>query len=311
MTLDKRSYSSGHFELVIDGHGATPYLKSIEGGHTKASIVTEPVGTSLKQIKHVSTMDVDPFSIEFSLSGAKGILEWIGQSWAKTFGRRNGQITHADFNLNQAFEHTFYEALLTETTFPTLDGSSKEAAYLKIKMQPETVSTKMVSTQKVSANAQGTNAAKHQLWLPSAFQFSIEGMDSMRYVNKIDSFTIKQGIKKLYTGDSQFPQIEPTKIEFPNITGTIALRYADDLLKWQEIVSNSKAGANRNGHKTGSIEFLSPDRESTIFRINLDQVGIVSAQLEPSKANNESIKRVKFELFVGEMKIDQMSGLSS
>jgi len=313
MTVDRRSYSSGHFELLIDGHSQTPYLKSVEGGHTKASLVSEAVGTRLNQIKHVSTMDVDPFSIEFSLSGAKDILNWIGQSWNKTFGRRHGQITHADFNLEQAYLHEFYEALITETTFPTLDGSSKEAAYLKVKMQPETISTKMLQGGKYSPGSNTANATKHQMWLPSAFRFSIDGMDDMRYVNKIDSFTIKQGVKKHYTGESQFPQIEPTKLEFPNITGTIALRYADELLKWQEIIANSKSGANNNGHKTGAIEFLSTDRKSSIFRIVLDEVGLLSAQLEPSKANAESIKRVKFEFYVGSMKIDQsdMSGLQS
>ena len=259
MTVDRRSYSSGHFELLIDGHSQTPYLKSVEGGHTKASLVSEAVGTRLNQIKHVSTMDVDPFSIEFSLSGAKDILNWIGQSWNKTFGRRHGQITHADFNLEQAYLHEFYEALITETTFPTLDGSSKEAAYLKVKMQPETISTKMLQGGKYSPGSNTANATKHQMWLPSAFRFSIDGMDDMRYVNKIDSFT------------------------------------------------------NNNGHKTGAIEFLSTDRKSSIFRIVLDEVGLLSAQLEPSKANAESIKRVKFEFYVGSMKIDQsdMSGLQS
>ena len=64
-------------------------------------------------------------------------MKWIQGSWRKEFGRRNGQITHADFNLNKQVEHEFYEALITETTFPTLDGGSKDAAYLKVKLQPE------------------------------------------------------------------------------------------------------------------------------------------------------------------------------
>ena len=313
MKLDRRSYSSGHFELLIDGHKSTPILKSLEGGFTKASLVTESVGTRLHQIKHVSTMEVDPFAIEFSLSGAKDVLNWIGQSWNKEFGRRNGQITHANSDYEETLEHQFYEALITETTFPTLDGSSKEAAYIKVKMQPETISTKTLTGSKYTSNSNAGNIAKHKLWMPSSFRFSIEGMDEMQYVNKIDSFTIKQSIKKHYSGEGQFPQIEPTKLEFPNITGTIALRYADSLLKWNEMITNSKAGANKNGHKTGSIEFLSPDRKSTIFRINLDEVGLLSAAVEPAKANAESIKRVKFELFVGQMKIDQadQSGLQS
>ena len=39
----------------------------------------------------------------------------------------------------------------------------------------------------------------------AAFRLNIDGIDDMQYANKIDSFTIKQGVKKLYTGDRSVP----------------------------------------------------------------------------------------------------------
>jgi hypothetical protein len=52
---------------------------------------------------------------------------------------------------------------------------------------------------------------------------------------------------------------------------------------------------------SGAIEFLTPDRASTIFRIDLFDVGLLSAAIQQGTANSDQIKRVKFEMFVGKM----------
>jgi hypothetical protein len=295
----KRSYTAGHFELLIDGHASTAYVKSVDGGHVRASIVDEPIGPENVRVKHTSTVEIEPFSIDFGLSGANDVLKWIQNSWNKRFSRRNGQITHANFDLRSTFEHEFFDALISETTFPTLDGASKEAAFIKIKVQPERVVTRKAAGPQLSANL----GPKQKMWLPSGFRFSIDGIDEMQYTNKIESFSIKQGIKKLYTGVDRFPQIEPTKIEFPNLTGTISLDYADKLLKWQDQYVR-KGQADPSAQKSGSIEFLSPDRSKTLFRINLYEMGLHHLQIMQSTANSDQIKRAKFELYVGRMDLD-------
>src|SRR5262249_60763306 len=99
---------------------------------------------------------------------------------------------------------------------------------------------------------------KQKMWLASSFRFVIDGLDDMQYANKIESFTIKQNVKKMWTGAERFPQIEPTKIEFPNISGTISLQYADQLLKWYDdtIVKGMK---DPRGQKSGGLPIPSPD----------------------------------------------------
>jgi hypothetical protein len=252
-------------------------------------------------------VDIDPFSVEFGLAGANDLLKWIKGSWSRKFSRRSGQITHANFNLHQTFEHEFAEALITETTIPTLDGSSKDAGYIKCKIQPERVSTKRLSGN--GAKVDGDLGLRQKMWTPAAFRFNIDGIDEMKYTNKLDSFTIKQGIKKVYTGPGRFPTIEPTKIEFPNLTGTIALEYADKPLQWHEqYIHAESATIDPSSQKTGSIEFLSPDRNQIIFSINLYEVGLLYCGIEPSTANADSIKRVKFEMYVHRMEIDGTTG---
>ncbi len=149
----------------------------------------------------------------------------------------------------------------------------------------------------------GAFGPKQKLWVASSFRLNIDGIDEARYANKIEAFTIKQGIKKLYTGVERFPQIEPTKLEFPNLTGTISLEYADKLLEWHEQYV-MKGRQDPSAQKTGSIEYLSPQRDKTLFSINLYEIGLMSLQVLPSQANQDQIKRMKFELYVGRMDID-------
>jgi len=299
-----KSYTAGHFELLIDGHKTTTFLKSVDGGWAKANLVDDPIGGNTSRSKHVSTVDVEPLSFEFGMSGSSQVLQWIQGSWNRNWSRRSGQINHANFNLKQTFEHWFYQALITETTFPTLDGSSKDGGYIKVKIQPEEVVTKTVSTGK---QVQSDYSIKQKLWTTSAFRITLDQIEDLQYTNKVDSFTIKQGVKKMYTGADRFPQIEPTKVEFPNITGTIPLQYARGLLEWhQEYIRQGKK--DRPAQKTGMIEFLSTDRKSTLFTIQLHEVGIAFAGIESASANAEQIKRVKFELYVHRMEMDLGGG---
>jgi hypothetical protein len=295
-----RSYTSGHFELEIDGHKSTAYLKSVDGGHAIANAMDEPVGTHNQRIKSISTLDIEPFSIDFGISGAKDVLRWIHASWKKNYTRRSGMITHANFDLQRTYEHEFFEAMLTEATFPALDGAAKDTAYLKVKLQPEwVIERKVAPGSKISP----LGGLKQKLWTANSFRFTVDGMKGFEYSNKIESFTIKQGFKKMHTGEERYPHLEPTKLEFPHIVGTMALEHADDLLKWRD--DYHKLGQNENSSQhTACLEFLAPDKKEVLFAINMAEVGIFKVALQQSQANQDSIKRVKYELFVGRMELD-------
>src|SRR5262245_32901172 len=156
MTLQKRSYSTGHFELEIDGHASTAYLKSVDGGFARAQPIDEPIGPSNKRLKHMSTVEIEPFSIEFGIAGANDVLKWIQSSWRKKWGRRNGAVSHANFELFKTFEHEFIDALIMETTFPKLDTKAKDTAYLKMKVQPERVFTKKLKPGEKASGQMGS-----------------------------------------------------------------------------------------------------------------------------------------------------------
>ncbi|MCG8424661.1 MAG: phage tail protein [Proteobacteria bacterium] len=302
---DKRSYTSGHFLFNIDDSPAWSWLKSVDGGVVKGNVVTENVGPDTLHFKHITTVEIEPLSVEVGMSASSPMFRWIQDSWKRQFSRRNGSIVHANFRLESTLEQWFTGALIVETVFPTLDASDKSPAYLSVKLKPEYLEIKK-SGGEVVTGVEGSN--KQKMWLPSMFRVNIDGIDCTR-VNKVESFTVKQKIKEMYIGNNRYPELEPTGIEFPNLVLTLPAAFADDFITWhQKFVV---MGARDNEHeKQGSIEFLDPaGGKLPIFTVDLKNVGINSLAIEKSEAKAEQIKRCKAELYVESMELKYGLGL--
>ncbi|MEZ4361411.1 MAG: hypothetical protein R3B48_14590 [Kofleriaceae bacterium] len=283
---------------MLDGSTKPCYLKSIEGGFVKANVLDEPVGVDLLRIKHTSVREVEAISAEMGLAGSTDVLKWIRASWKREWSRRNGHIIHADYNLNSVVEQWYYRALITETTFPGVDGNAKDPMFLKVKFLPEEVELKDGDKKALASNP----GSKQKLWQSSGFRLTIDGVD-VKGTRKIDSFTIKQGVKKVGAGNIRFQELEPTKIEFPSITGHIAHSYAADLIKWHNeflIKQSDDPSAERNG----TLEFLGADKSTVLFTLKLLNVGLASLSIPKSDGNQDALRMCKFELYVGSMDLD-------
>jgi hypothetical protein len=296
--MTQRSTSTGHFELAIDGSTKPCYLRSVEGGFVKAGVLDEPIGIDLLRIKHTSLRDVDPISAEMGLAGSTDVLTWIRASWRREWSRRNGHVIHTNYDMKSVVEQWYYRALITETTFPSLDGSAKDPMFLKVKIQPEEIEIKNGDNREASGNV-GT---KQKLWQSSGFRLRIDGVD-VTGTKKIDSFTIKQGVKKVGVGNMRFPELEPTKIEFPAITGHIAHAHASGLMKWHNeflIKKSDDPSAERNG----ALEFLAADKATVIFTLKLLNIGLSALSIPKSDGNQDALRMCKFELYIGSMDIE-------
>ncbi|HWN70685.1 MAG TPA: phage tail protein [Haliangium sp.] len=302
MSTNRTAYTSGHFLFRLDGSPDTSWLKSVDGGGVKGSVTEENVGPDNFQLKHVATVEIEPLAIEVGMSASSPVFKWIQDSWKRQFSRRNGEVVHADFNLTSVLAQSFEDALISEVTFPTLDGSNKEAAYLAVKLLPERIKLEKRSGEKIK----GVETEKQKLWTPSSFRLDIDGVDC-RQVNKIESFTVKQKIKPLYTGKNRYPELEPTGVEFPKLNLSLAAAHADGFIEWyNKLVVEGDQDPRQQ--KTGSIDFLDPTTNEEIFSVQLNKIGINHLTIEKSEANAESIKRCKIELFVESMELDLSAG---
>ncbi|HEY1550343.1 MAG TPA: hypothetical protein VGG28_21095, partial [Kofleriaceae bacterium] len=91
----------------------------------------------------------------------------------------------------------------------------------------------------------------------------------------------------------------------PNLTCTIAQGNAVGIQKWYE--DSVTKGADRgDATRTGSLEYLGPDKKEVLFRINFT-CGLLKMEMHPSTANSSEIKRMKFEIWVETMSLDAES----
>src|SRR5262245_60977169 len=202
--MPARSYVAGNFQLVLDDV-KTGFLKSVEGGVPAAEVISEPQGSSPYFKKHLGPVVYDQFALRFGLSMANEVYDWINASWTGNYVRKNGAVVTTDQKLTAVSQREFFNALITETTIPALDGSSKEPAYLTIKFAPE-----YTRITRASGKVAGVTS-KQKVWLPSNFKVTIDGLDCTR-VRSVESFTVKQSVVTDDIGDARDYEKEPGKL---------------------------------------------------------------------------------------------------
>jgi hypothetical protein len=288
----QRSYVSGNFFLTLNGV-KTGVIKSVDGGGISAEVINEPQGPNYFTKKRIGQPKYEDFAIQVGFSNGKQLYDWIQQTWNMARPRVSGSIISADYNWDAKSERQFTNALLTETTIPAMDGTSKEPAYITLKFAPEFI-------RSVKASGKLTAEKMEQkIFLPSNFRLQIDGLDCSR-VNKIESFTVKQGVAGKNIGSARDSQKEPGKLEFPNLKITMAEVAAQSFIDWHEnfvIKGNNDASKE----KKGSLTFLSPNRQTELAKIEFSNIGIFRIQPDKAQANADQIKRLTVELYVEQM----------
>jgi phage tail-like protein len=294
---ETRAYVASHFALELDGNEALGFLKSVEGGNLKADVVTYQMGNSQAVWRQMGAPKFDDISLQVGMGMSPAFYSWINDFFARKITRKNGSIVLADFNYAERAKRSFTNALISEITIPALDGSSKEASYMTVKLAAEAMTYEPGSGNKLKTPIKNQ---PNKLWLGANFRFVLDGYeDACARVNKIDSFTIKQKILEYPSGASRFPTKVPGRLEYPNIViyvPEVDSRKFIDYLKDSMVAGNKAA----DGAMTGAIEFIGSDKK-TLCTINLKGVDIMAYEVEKFDASQDAMARVKISLQVEEM----------
>jgi hypothetical protein len=224
-------------------------------------------------------------------------LDLISSILRGTNNPRNGSITTLDFDYKPVTQIDFTGALLTEVTVPALDASSKDSAYLTLKLLPESARSKKPSGEAVKAAG-----AKEKAALIANFKFELDGVDGTR-VSKIDSFTIKQIIASDDIGIFRENTKHPIRREIPNLKVTFSDASRPSWQQWaDDWFINGKH--SESDERSGSITFLSSDMKTPLLRIKLSHVGLVRLGSEKMEASAEQIRRSQADLYVEKIEFD-------
>jgi hypothetical protein len=294
--VSQRSYVAGHFLLTLDGVDAG-FVKSIEGGAIHADVINETVGPSYFVKKHIGPPRYEDFTIQVGAWMQDALYDWIAASWKMNYQRKNGSIVNYDFNFEARSQREFFNALVTEVQIPAMDGASKDQAYMTVKFAPEYT---RIGKAAGKAKLPPVKAAQ-EMWLASNFRLEIDGLDCTK-VNAIDSFTVRQTAVADDVGDARDFAKEPGRLEFPNLTITMAETAASTWHDWfEEFVIK---GVNDESHeKNGSLTFLTPNRQAELGRVNFFNLGIFKLAPTKADAGTEQIQRVTAHLYCERMEL--------
>jgi hypothetical protein len=291
-----RSFVAANYALDLDGLHAG-WIRSIDGGGASAEVIVESGGGGFLRKKHLANIKYDDFTISVSFDSGRAILDWIADSWAGKATRKNGAVHSVDFNFNVQESREFRDALITEVSFPALDGSAKEPGFLTVKITPEEVIRKKAAgTSKPPAGKPGQKS-----WVTSNFTFDLSGFTSAN-VSKIDSFSIKQSVSVDSIGAARDYQKEPGTLEFPNLKVYIPKSRAEPWHTWFDdfVIKGNNGDSNE---KSGVITFLTANLKTAIATIKLSNVGIFKLNDEPAVPGSEKAARVIAELYVERMEL--------
>jgi hypothetical protein len=289
--------------LELDGEivGAP---QSSEGGGASA-IVNGSLDSALVVRKDVTGVTYDPISVGVGLGMGPAFFDWVRGFFERDFQRRNGAIISADFNYRELSRREFQDALVTEVAFPTLDGGSKEPAFMTVKLQPESTQFKPGSGGKVTPPA----PSKAKNWLVSNFDVELSGLESAtKRVSKVDGFAVKT---KFLEQEGEIRPFESQPyLEVPNLVLSVPTRDVQPFVDWfEDFVIKGNAGPENE--RKGAIVCLAPNQQDELLRIELLQVGIVSIGETNLEANSEQVRRFRVELYVEEMKLQIKAGAVS
>lgn len=311
--LGRRSFVGRYFAIEFDsgphGRPGVPagFVRSVSGGGIKSELHAQQFGGHARRTKGLHNPTIEPITFTVGLSMAKPMFDWIASSWSGDVKRHNGAINTYDANFLLVHRYEFYDALILETTMPAFDAASNEPAFLTVKFLPERAEHSFPPPVPALPSVA---TPLQKLWSPSNFVMELDGMPLFR-VNKIDSFTVKQNVKQMSCGPDWMYQLEPTSLEYPNISVHFAM--GPSALPWflwhKSFVIEGKNGPENE--KTGAIVLLSSGIVKVpLLMVELRQVGICNLQVDDrDSTRRDQILRCKADLYCEEMVLRPLASI--
>lgn len=280
-----RTATGAKLMFTLDGV-ACGFVDAVDGGGIEADLVEEKVGNQTRRA--IGAFKYEPLTVDTDFTLAHAVYDWITATWSGTFARKSCSVTVADAQLNARSVERCQNALLTGVTLSALDAASKEPLRLTLAIAAETVQNATAGGKLAAA---GTSQKRS---LASSFRLELDGVDCTG-VRRIESFTVQVDLTEDRTGTAREPVWVPAKLEFPNLTITLADNpKADDWWTWADAFIVS--GTNSQ-EKNGAIVVLAPDLKTEVARVQLHGVGICGLRHSRRAANDASVPTLVAELY--------------
>jgi phage tail-like protein len=292
---NNRSYAAAHFALELDSGGNVGLFRSIEGGSMRADVMTYQAGNTHDHWRQLGKPKFEDIKLQVGMAMSEPFYKWISDFFTGVTTRHTGSIVAADFYYKERARRNFSQAMIKELTFPKLDATDKNAAYMSIGIAVEDIVFQVGSGQKLM---QADGMQNQKLWTACNFRFSLDGFsDACRRVSKVDSFTVKQDVVEYHSGGYRAPTKFPSRIDFPNLTFYVP---EADAGPFYTHATNRIKNGQIPTRLNGSLETFDNDGV-TLFTLQFMNADILGVTPDRSDASTEDIKQVKVELYTENM----------
>lgn len=258
--------------IALELNGAVVgFVKSVSGGSVIGEVVSNTPAPGQLPQKHVASVTYEPFAVEVDFSMAKVFYDWIRTSLENQEIEKDGAVIFVDGTNKEVFRKDFVRAMITEVTFPTLDGASKEPGYMTIKFNPGTIRYKPGSGTAITLPKPPPTSRK---WIASNFRLEVGQLPTQR-VARIDGFTWK----RIAHGDVGTDPRRPhpvMEVNVPNLT--LAASYTD-FKPWYDWFRASVIDG-KDVEQSGILTFLAADQTKELATVTLGNVGIFALDLD-------------------------------
>src|SRR5690349_6193990 len=134
-----RAYSAAHFALELDGKDSVGLFRSIEGGGVKADVMTYQHGANYDRWRQLGKPKFEDIKLQVGMAMSEPFYTWLADFMDGVPTRKTGAIVAADFYYNERARRNFKAGMIKELTFPKLDGSDKNAAYMTVGISVEEI----------------------------------------------------------------------------------------------------------------------------------------------------------------------------
>lgn len=304
---ENRAYVAAHFGLELDGSKDVAMFRSIEGGGAKAEVMTYHHAVNKEagygRYRQLGKVKFDDIKLQIGMSMTQPFYDWLQDFFAGKPTRKNGAIVAADFNYKERARRTFTNALIRELTFPKLDASDKNAAYMGVTLAVEDVAYAAGNGEVLKF----PEKPRHQkMWAACNFSFKIDGIEGSNRVTKVDSFTIKQTIMEYNAGGFKGTTKSPSHVEFPNLIFYVpeadAKPFIDHMQKRVGFGGAGKGEVRDPKAMHGQLDcYDNSQKRSFLFSIEFFGADIVSVTPDKNDASSQDFKLVKIELYTERM----------
>jgi hypothetical protein len=211
---------------------------------------------------------------------SEDFYEWIKDTFDGKYVPHSGEARNYDYNYREMSRLLWTNGVISEVGFPALDGSSKDPAYMTVKIAPQeakyerTMESGLPSPILPPANVQ-------KKWLAANFRLQLPGCQADCRVNKIDALIFTFANRAQSTGGA-VAQVKPT---IPNLVITLPMAHAQELYRWREESANQNNA--QASEKAGTLDYFSADLKP-LFTLTFGGINVLT--LAPEKREIPRLK---------------------